>query len=285
MVRLASELRKSPPTRERWAPVKAGLWVLILTTVVWALDVATGRELDFFVFYFAPIIVAAWKLDLRAGTLLSGLCTLLWYHNSGGGVLHPWPRAAWDTGIRAVAFLSVAAVAAGRRRTLQQERRLSRTDDLTGLVNRRFFRELLLQEVSRARRYGRSFTLLYLDLDDFKRINDQYGHEAGDAVLRLVAAVIRRTCRAYDVAARQGGDEFLVLLPETDAAAASIVARRLQARMAAELDAGEGGVSFSIGMVTVSRGKSTAEETLALADELMYAVKRQGKHGILHRVA
>src|SRR5437879_10039864 len=135
---------------------------------------------------------------------------------------------SWDALVRLAAFLVVAVMMAALRESLDRERRVARTDPLTGVGNARAFYEAADAEIARARRYQRPFTAAYVDLDDFKTVNDRLGHAAGDAVLRLVARALPGVLRKNDLVARIGGEEFCVLLPETATAPARIVVQKLR---------------------------------------------------------
>ena len=158
------------------------------------------------------------------------------------------------------------------------------TDALTGLANRRSFDDELALEWRRAERVGDSLALLLIDLDDFKSINDGHGHQAGDAVLRRVGAILDSGARQVDLAARYGGEEFALLAPETDVVGATKLAERLRVDLEAatvELPNGsEVGVTASFG-VAVKGGLERAEQLVASADEALYEAKRNGKNRVV----
>ncbi len=161
-----------------------------------------------------------------------------------------------------------------------QLRRLSVTDELTGLRNRRAFEERLVLEFSMARRRKRDLAVLLLDVDYFKRINDQWGHGAGDAVLRRLSAILRTTVRLPDLVARYGGEEFVMLLPESGIDAAVGLANRLMERIAAEPWEHEP-VTVSVGVTALTDGLLNGFQIVAQADEALYAAKRTGKNRIV----
>jgi diguanylate cyclase (GGDEF)-like protein len=153
-------------------------------------------------------------------------------------------------------------------------------DGLTGLFNRRELDERAAQKIALAQRHGRPFSCLLLDVDHFKQINDTHGHAAGDAVLRSVAGMIRETSRISDVAGRYGGEEFVLLLPETAAHEAVAVADKLRARLAASpfvVGAASLAVRASIGVAAWSDAMSTAADLYAAADEALYRAKALGR--------
>jgi diguanylate cyclase (GGDEF)-like protein/hemerythrin-like metal-binding protein/PAS domain S-box-containing protein len=172
-----------------------------------------------------------------------------------------------------------------QRRSLEQElSRQAKTDSLTGLSNRRHFIEMAEQELVRTRRYDNLLSVLMLDLDDFKAINDRYGHEAGDNVLRKVSDVCRLTLRGIDVIGRIGGEEFAILLPETHSKQAQEVAERLRhqiedAQIFVEPD-GVLHVTASIGVTTLNTTDTDVNRLLKLADKALYEAKRTGRNKV-----
>ena len=188
-------------------------------------------------------------------------------------------------------FAGQAGVAVHNVRVHEEAQRLSLTDPLTGLWNYRYLRESLRREVERASRFGRMLTVLVLDLDHFKDVNDKYGHAAGDTVLREFARRIRIGLREVDVAFRQGGEEFVVLLPETDAYGGVIVAERLGIAVreipvpidARRHDSATGqpldrvAISVSIGIAVYPEHGTTAQQVLDAADDALYAAKNAGR--------
>jgi len=158
--------------------------------------------------------------------------------------------------------------------------KLSLTDSLTGLYNRRHLMGTLASEVQRSRRLRRAFSVLLADVDRFKQYNDTHGHLAGDAALVKIAEVFRRTTRQVDCVARYGGEEFVVMLLEANLATAAIVAERIRARVA-EQDLGDGKLSLSIGVAEYPDGGETPEELIATADAAMYRAKSAGRNQVV----
>jgi len=169
--------------------------------------------------------------------------------------------------------------------SLDDERSLSRVDFLTGIPNRRAFYEAVEREASRCKRYRRPFTLVYLDVDNFKTVNNDRGHEEGDRLLRSVAAKLRKVTRQTDTVARLGGDEFAILLCESDVEAAVVATKGIERALIKLVQEQSWDVSFSIGARTFRQPGETVDRMVKLADELMYEVKKSGKNAVASRVS
>jgi diguanylate cyclase (GGDEF)-like protein len=276
-------LRSSPPRSSLLdsKPVVIGI-SLAAVAAVGAADLLASRQMQFTAFYLLPIGFVSWRLGRLAGVVFSGLCLAVWL----GTEL--WPAQdrpepsvlCWTSVTRLGIFLVACCVLSRLRRALDEERELARTDPVTGTANARSFMESLGRELERSRRNGQPFTLAYLDLDNFKDVNDRLGHNAGDAVLRKVAESVATALRASDVVARLGGDEFGVILPETGEAAADEVLGRLRERALAAMHEGSMQLTLSIGAITFWTMPESADAALKLADAAMYAVKRAGKDAV-----
>jgi diguanylate cyclase (GGDEF)-like protein len=157
---------------------------------------------------------------------------------------------------------------------------LSVTDALTGLLNRRYIEERLLEEVKRSNRHGFPMSFMMLDVDNFKSYNDQFGHPAGDEALRTAAHVIRETLRGADVAARFGGEEFAILLPQTTGAEAVAIAERIRQNL--ELTKfPHRQVTASIGVASCSADLCASDMLIHSADKALYAAKHEGRNRVL----
>jgi diguanylate cyclase (GGDEF)-like protein len=170
------------------------------------------------------------------------------------------------------------------RRLNSQLERLAMTDELTGLANRRSFFIQGNEEIKRARRYKTPLTLLMLDIDGFKNVNDTYGHETGDAVLQCIANTLQENCREVDVAGRLGGEEFGILLPNTKAADAATLAERLRQAIESQACSAQGiqmSVTASIGVAAYSEEALNLDALLRRADTAMYQAKRLGRNRVV----
>ncbi|HET6892078.1 MAG TPA: GGDEF domain-containing protein, partial [Pyrinomonadaceae bacterium] len=177
--------------------------------------------------------------------------------------------------------LPMASALANAVRIAEAER-LSQTDDLTKLHNARYLRQFLLNEIRRARRYGSSVAALFLDLDDFKKVNDQHGHLVGSHVLMEMAAVILSSVRDTDALARYGGDEFVIVLPDTGIDLARAVAERIRSKISEHPFNGGRRLKLSLtasfGVATFPHHASSPQQLIACADTAMYEAKAASKN-------
>ena len=169
-----------------------------------------------------------------------------------------------------------------QRRLVHELVVMASTDALTGTANRRTLLARMQVEMERARRHGTPLSLALIDADHFKRVNDQRGHVTGDLTLQRIANVLQRTTRSVDLVARFGGEEFCILLPDTQAAGALIVAERVRAAIAAEVltavDGAEFSVTCSIGLGVLAAETASAEDLLQAADACLYRAKDAGRN-------
>ena len=161
---------------------------------------------------------------------------------------------------------------------------LALTDPLTGLANRRFFLEQLERESARAKRYSQVFSIAYIDLDNFKQVNDTHGHAAGDELLKMIGLILKDNVRKADIVARMGGDEFAILFPEMDEVSSRFAINKLYRALSAGMKKAEWPITCSIGCVTYKTPMHHLRDMVKMADELMYQVKRSGKDNIVHIV-
>jgi len=268
-------------------PAKFVLEGSVAITVATLLVALTGGVASPFFFAFplivggaalvvAPPITVALAAAATVGYVLAVVA------GSAPGSLGPAAAAIVAFNLTALVLLSYVAmvIARAQRRTRDAAIRLSTVDSLTGLFNRTYFFAAIEREIARSARSGRGFCLLMMDLDELKAINDRLGHFHGDRVLRGVGEVITQGVRQIDTAARYGGDEFVVLLPETDPTGAFVLAEKIRLgvrAMAVELPGGAPHPSLSIGAVSYPDDGRTADELIISADGAMYASKRGGK--------
>jgi diguanylate cyclase (GGDEF)-like protein len=259
----------------------------LLVALIALLDSLMGEDVSVSFFYMVPILLVTWTGGFRPGFVLNGLCAglrLALVVRWQGPDLFGKPGLYWNLVVEGIFFVTLTFIAAALRRQHDQQSLLARTDALTGVANRRSFYERAELEISRSRRLQEPLTVAYVDVDDFKKVNDELGHEAGDDLLRSVAATFVRRVRSTDLVARIGGDEFALLLSATSSGAARTLLGELYATLASEMGRHAWPVTFSIGAVTFLRPPGSVDDLLRHVDELMYAVKREGKANVKHGV-
>ena len=272
----------------RWRqPIEAAGALTFLTVLL----VLTGGQDSPFFFGYILLLGAGsvWASGLGATTL--AVATAMAYLIGVLVPLNELPSGPADLSRIAFNLIALALVAyvsaiVGReqRRSREEALKLSRYDSLTGLHSRDFFLAEMEQEILRAARSGRAFALLMFDLDGLKAANDRFGHASGDTLLRAVADTLRGDIRITDVAARWGGDEFVLLLPETDLTGAMLVADKVRidiGRLALPHDGLVVRTSASIGLVTYPEDGKSSTELMRRADLAMYEAKRRGRDQVV----
>ena len=260
--------------------------LLILVLVIGAVDYVTGPHLSFFIFYMIPVGLGALYVGRSGGLVISVASAVVWYAaDSLGGRVYPsaW-YGYWNSAIRLAMFSWAALILVRLKKSTDQEKSLARTDPLTGIPNSRAFYEIAGREIHRASRSETPLSAAYIDLDGFKQVNDQGGHEEGDRVLRHCAEVISESIRRSDLAARLGGDEFAILLPDASETESGIAIGKVRARLQEAMSRRNWPVTFSIGLVTFRSPPHSVDELIREADGLMYSVKTSGKDSIKARV-
>ncbi len=267
--------------KKRPSPVLAGIGFCLIAVIA-VIDYITGYQLGFSIFYLVPIILVAWSSSLPIALLAAVVSYAAWMlADLLARVTYPMVFVYyWNSSIRLVFFVTVAYLMRRLKSSMDREKDLARHDRLTGLPNTLSFTEAVNFEIERSRRYKRPFTVAYIDVDGFKAINDRFGHSKGDAALRCIADAIRESIRALDTPARLHGDEFVLLLPETDDRASEQVLERLKENLNGRIEKEGLPVSFSIGAATFVAPPKDIDEILERVDGLMYSAKKSGGDGI-----
>jgi diguanylate cyclase (GGDEF)-like protein len=261
-------------------PKPAAVIAFGLVLAVAIAEALSGFEPSLLSLHAVPVAFAAWTTTARIAYVLALVAaTLPTPFSALTGQPVGW-AAVWSISSDFVLLGTIAMLLSTLKRRLADEAAFVATDALTGLPNRGSFMARLDDELARAARYGRAFTLAYVDLDNFKAVNDLEGHDAGDELLRRIADTLRSSTRQTDVLGRLGGDEFAAVLPETTGSATGSVLENMRKQLIKTMANGGWPVTFSIGAVTFEVPIDTGREALQVADQAMYAVKRSGKDGI-----
>ena len=270
--------------RRGLAPIALGA---LLVSAVAALDYLTGAAVSVDLLYVLAVMAVTWVGCRRYAVLVAVLAAaegLAAQAASGAGMALTLPLV-WDALTNLVVLTLVAVLLDSLHRALEHQRHLAAVDSLTGALNRRAFEIAAERERLRAARHGTALSLAYLDVDHFKKANDRLGHHAGDRVLEKVAAAIAQSVRATDLFARMGGDEFVLLLPETDAREAMTVVQRVRVAAAAAAQAAGYPVALSAGIATFRFPPESVDAMLAAADDLLYKAKEAGRDRVVGAVA
>jgi diguanylate cyclase (GGDEF)-like protein len=259
---------------------------LMLVLLIGMADYLAGPDISLLIFFLLPIALAVWFVGRWAGVLVAVLTAAIWLA-SALVTTHTYSHPAipfWNVVARLGFLLIIASILTSLKKVLEHEQELARTDYLTRVANRRYFYEVANMEIKRARRHERPFSVAYMDIDDFKDINDRSGHSTGDTLLRTITETIKCDVRDIDTIARLGGDEFAIFMPETGSDSARAVVGRIQKSLMRVVRRNDWPVTFSIGVVTWDSPPRTVDEMVKRADTLMYSVKNDGKNKIKHEV-
>jgi diguanylate cyclase (GGDEF)-like protein len=266
--------------------------VAVVSLIGW-LDWITGPDIGFSLLYLIPVAIAGWRGGVTTAVIVGSFAGLSWLYadiawkTTETGIA----ISVWNAFTRFVIYISQGVLLALLRRDREKlrhvaarESALARTDSGTSLPNARAFVEAVEKELDRARESREAVCLLYLDLDNFKEINDRFGHAAGDEVLQRVADALQHSIRGHDMAARLGGDEFAVLLRGVDENVARAVSERIRARVAGIGAAYPGShLGATVGVTWMAGAPESAQALLRAGDRAMYEGKTAGKDQVVVR--
>lgn len=259
---------------------------LLILVVVAAADHVTSAGLGLTAFYMFGILIASWNAGVLAGLAFGVASSLIQiYLALADGDVYGNPLYLLVTHLNTfLTFLVVVVLTVQLRRLFERERDGARVDYLTSLANRRGFFEAAHRELARHGRYRTPLSVIYLDCDGFKSINDRLGHRTGDELLKTVGQTLKATLRATDIIARLGGDEFAAMLPDTGEDGAREVASRIQSVLAGAMADKGWPVTFSAGVGIFNRSPGSVDSMLAFCDTIMYRAKNGGKNNTLQAV-
>ncbi|HOT47354.1 MAG TPA: diguanylate cyclase [Spirochaetota bacterium] len=250
----------------------------VLVLLFGFIDSLIDYRVSFSIFYVLPVVLVTWYTGIRIGILFSILSSAMWFaaslisHNQQA----PLPIIAWNTVVRLGFFIIISSVL----HYFKSERENARMDYLTRIANRRHFEEMLSNEIQRSNRYNHPLSIIYMDVDNFKTINDNLGHRAGDKVLTAISTIINSHIRSSDAIARLGGDEFAILLVETDEQEAGKFIKKVQYELLLAMESYTFPVTFSFGIATFYSFTKNIREMMHIADSCMYHSKKSGKNRI-----
>ncbi|MBN1824503.1 MAG: GGDEF domain-containing protein [Endomicrobiales bacterium] len=261
---------------------KTVLLGLAFTALFGLLDFYTTPDIAPSVFYALPVAFTAWYASVYHGFFISVICVVSEY-----SVHTIWPRyyenpvmLYWNLTAELMFFFVISYIVSTLGKTLDSEKSLARTDPLTGTANTRYFYELADIEIKRAQRTKKPLTIAFIDIDNFKVINDTYGHTEGDRLLKKISETIKGSIRAIDILSRIGGDEFVLVFPDTDFERAKQVLTRLK-KDVDDIVASLGlPATLSVGAASCSGLACSVDSLIKVADNLMYSVKATGKNNL-----
>jgi diguanylate cyclase (GGDEF)-like protein len=245
-------------------------------------DYWAGPDIGLSIIYLVPISLATWYADIRGGIITSGFSALAWFGAKWLAEADAFKliSSLWNAGIRLAFFIVIVY----QQNALKREQVRARRDPLTGAGNRRHFRESASREIDRTKRYKRPFTVIYMDLDNFKMVNDTHGHDVGDTLLRIVTRIMQKNVRSTDTVARLGGDEYALLLPETDADSAKRAVQKIHTQLTIAMQRKKWPVTVSAGVVTFLTLPESVDTMIKVVDDLMYSAKNSGKNQVIYEV-
>ena len=271
---------------ENHAPKTMTKLSFVLIFVLGAVQFIFGKTINIAPFYVFPLLFSSWY-GSRATGMLSAVMSVLVYViiEAAFSRVSPTLNALlFFAAPYLAAYLLLAILIINFRNVYRTEVIAADTDNLTGLYNARSFYAELANELLRSKRYDHAFSLAYLDVDNFKGINDSLGHAAGDRLLKEVGNCLVSSLRATDVIARLGGDEYACLLPETDQEEARLAFLKTADLLKKRMAKNRWHVSFSIGVITFENLPEDIKEAIDLADKLMYSVKNDNKDNVAYQV-
>ncbi|WP_168206047.1 GGDEF domain-containing protein [Geobacter sp. FeAm09] len=268
------------------SPIAISIVNIVLLVMLGWLDYITG-DYSLIIFYLIPVSLAAWHAGKAVGACFCLLAFITRLVADGAGTSFSFsysPLHYWNVFVEFGFLLIMSFLVATLKRHLHTERSLASNDPLTGLLNRHSFFASADHQVNRSRQSGHPVSIACIDLDNFKEVNDRFGHHTGDSLLREVAAIIRATARENDLHARLGSDEFVVLMPGTDSSAALPLLETLHRHLRQAMAHRDWPVGFTIGAVTCRNDLPAIGAFVHRAEELARSAKGSGMDGIAHVV-
>jgi len=254
--------------------------------VILYLDTVTQPDITFVLLYLIPIFTITWVSNRFIGYIVSVVVTVMWsFVHIYDIIPSKYENVPFMNGpTRLIIFILFVYILDELHKALHEEWKMARIDNMTNIFNARAFEEILEYEVERSHRYHHPLTLAYIDLDNFKIVNDTMGHHEGNRVLKEIAATLKSHTRSVDIVARVGGDEFVVLIPEVPSKDVENAVIKLSHQLLTVMHKGDWPVTFSIGVAQCLIPPCDSEELMRYADHLMYEAKRKGKNTVEYRL-
>ncbi|MGB7444126.1 MAG: GGDEF domain-containing protein [Coleofasciculaceae cyanobacterium] len=261
--------------------------VLLVFPLIAYLDYQLTSDISLSFLYLLPVSMITWFINIQAGLAIAFVSAI------AGLITHPitqqepvnfWERY-WDTFINFVFFSTVSYLVFKLRRAKEKEKDSARTDLITGLANKKLFFELARLEIKKSHRYRHPLTVIYIDIDDFAKINRTLGYSTGDHLIKIVAITLQDNLRETDIIARVGGDEFVILLSGNGYEAANTVISRVRRKLMEAMRDNHWPATFSIGAVTFINPPNSVTHMIEQADHALYVVKNSGKNQLKHKTS
>ena len=262
-------------------------WGVILFILISCIDYQVKPEISLSIFYLLPIALITWFVRKEAGFVACILSAIAWFitNQNSQHTESEFLVYYWNASVSLMFFLTVAYLLSKLRDAIEQEKQFARIDSTTGVANKRLFFELASLELKKAQRYRHPLTVVYIDIDDFKNINDHWGKKVGDQLLEIAAETIKQNIRETDIVGRLGGDEFAIILPGSGYEPANIVTCRVQRELLDSMQKNEWPTTFSMGAVTFVNPPKSVDEMIHKVDRLVYLIKYNGKNQLNHKAS
>ena len=261
--------------------------ILLLTLMLWFINFYfLGGFITFSLIYLIPISLAVWFMNLSFGIVISLISMISWAtvgiikDNEFNNTLLFSATFIIKFGV----YIYIVIVLNKLKISLSNAKKASRIDYLTNVVNRKALFEILNLELYKIKRNNNPLTIAYIDVDDFKQVNDNFGHKAGDKLLMKLSRIVYKNIRKTDTIARLGGDEFVIILPETDYETAKIVIEKVRKMISIMMKRNKWNTSLSIGVGTFYNNHYNSGNIINLVDNLMYKVKKNKKNNVLYKI-
>jgi diguanylate cyclase (GGDEF)-like protein len=281
LLKIGKKVNNHFENKHRIVPI---IWGILLLLLFGYIDYQVTPETSLSIFYLFPVSLLTWFTGKKVGVMASVLSAIAWFliNSPSSYIENSILVNSWNAIVMFLFLFIVSYLLIELRTAKEREKESARVDPTTGLANKRLFFELARLEVKKVERYRHPLTVVYMDVDDFRKINDTLGRRVGDKLLQTVAQTIKTTIRETDIIARIGGDDFVILLPGSGYESANIVIRRVHKELLNSMQENEWSATFSIGAATFINPPKSVDDMIQRADHLMYLAKNNGKNQLKH---